>query len=77
MFPGGLTLAQWQERRGQDRGSLVADPLFVAPEQGDFRLKAGSPALRVGFKPFDPSKAGRSAPPALTKDLPPVPRAFP
>ena len=77
VFPGGLTLGQWQERRGQDGGSVVADPRFAAPEQGDFRLMAGSPALQVGFKPFDASRAGRSAPPALTKDLPPVPRAFP
>ena len=28
-FPGNLTLPQWQARRGQDQGSLVADPKFV------------------------------------------------
>ena len=54
----------------------MADPLFVAPEKDDFRLKPDSPALKLGFKPFDSSKAGRTSPPVLTKDLPPVPRAF-
>jgi hypothetical protein len=75
-FPGGLTLKQWQEKRGQDEHSVVADPLFVDPGKDDFRLKPGSPALKLGFKPWDVSKAGRRTPPELTKDLPPVPRAF-
>ena len=75
-FPGGLTLAQWQQQRGQDEHSLVADPGFVDPKQDDFRLKPDSPALKLGFKPLDVSRAGRQTPPVLTKDLPPVPRAF-
>jgi hypothetical protein len=53
----GLTLDQWRAL-GRDTNSVIADPLFVAPEQRDFRLKPGSPATRIGFKPFDPSKAG-------------------
>jgi hypothetical protein len=75
-FPGGLTLAQWQEQRGQDKHSIIADPLFVDPKQDDFRLKPDSPALKLGFKPFDYSRAGRRTPPELTSGLPPVPRAF-
>ena len=54
----------------------MADPLFVAPEKDDFRLKENSPALALGFKPFDYSKAGRTAPAVLTRGLPPVPKAF-
>jgi hypothetical protein len=46
------TWEQWQAL-GRDRHSLVADPLFVAPEKGDFRLKSGSPAAAVGFMPPD------------------------
>jgi hypothetical protein len=40
----------------------------------DFTLQSGSPALKVGFVPFDPSQAGR-----LTAPIPPVaiPASFP
>ena len=75
-FPGGLTLEQWQQQRGQDQHSRIADPGFVDPQNDDFRLKPDSPALQLGFQPFDPSKAGRLTPPVLTRDLPPVPAAF-
>ena len=47
---------KWQER-GHDQHSLVADPLFVAPRQNDFRLSANSPALKLGFRRFDLSGA--------------------
>jgi hypothetical protein len=53
----GASLADWQ-RRGHDVHSLIADPLFVAPERGDFRLKQDSPALKLGFKPIDLSRVG-------------------
>lgn len=69
----GQTLAQWQAK-GQDQHSLVADPGFVNPEQGDFRLKPDSPAFALGFHAFDMSRAG-----TVTKRpaLPEAPRAFP
>lgn len=53
----GKTFAAWQQT-GQDAGSKVADPLFVDPTGGNFTLRPESPALALGFKPFDPSKAG-------------------
>lgn len=75
-FPGGLTFDDWRRQRQQDENSIVVDPLFVDAEKGDFRLKPDSPALKLGFKPFDYTTAGRRTPPVLTKDLPPVPSAF-
>ena len=53
----GLNFAQWQAA-GKDSGSLVADPKFVAPEQGDFHLRGDSPAVQIGFRAFDYSQAG-------------------
>ena len=54
---GQGTWVQWQER-GHDRNSLVADPLFAAPQLHDFRLKSTSPAFKVGFRPIDLSNVG-------------------
>ena len=53
----GKTFAEWQAA-GKDKGSIIADPKFVAPERLDFHLQAGSPAGKIGFKPFDYTKAG-------------------
>ena len=53
----GLTVGAWQAS-GRDKDGLVADPLFKNPGQRDFRLKRGSPAEAIGFKPFDFSQAG-------------------
>ncbi len=54
---GELPFAEWQ-RRGTDENSVTADPCFVDPLAGDFRLKTYSPAHMVGFRPIDTSKVG-------------------
>jgi parallel beta-helix repeat protein len=46
-----LTLEEWQGE-GYDLHSLAADPLFVEPAAGDFRLRPESPALALGFVPL-------------------------
>lgn len=53
----GRTLAEWQAA-GKDEGSLSADPLFVAPEKGDFHFRSTANAEKIGFKPFDYTQAG-------------------
>jgi hypothetical protein len=53
----GKTLAEWQAA-GHEAGSIVADPKFRDAQTDDFRLAADSPALALGFRPFDPSEAG-------------------
>jgi hypothetical protein len=54
---GTMSFAEWQTA-GQDRDSRVADPIFLAPEKDDFRLRPGSPAAEIGFEPWDFSKVG-------------------
>jgi hypothetical protein len=43
---------------GYDAYSKIGDPLFVDPANHDYRLEAGSPALKLGFEPIDTSKVG-------------------
>lgn len=49
------SLAGWRELFGgrYDRHSLVADPLFVDPDNHDFRLSPESPAHRIGIVSID------------------------
>lgn len=55
-------LSQLQSK-GTDEHSRIIDPMFVDPENEDFRLKAGSPALDMGIIPIDLSKIGLLKPP--------------
>lgn len=47
---------------GWDVNSIVADPRFVDPEKGDFRVEAGSPAMAIGFKNFPMDQFGVKKP---------------
>lgn len=53
----GRSFAEWQAA-GQDVHGLVADPLFVDPEHGDFNLRPGSPAAKIGYEPWDFAAVG-------------------
>jgi hypothetical protein len=46
---GPWTLAEWQAQ-GMDRHSVAADPRFVDAAHDDYRLRAGSPAERLGIR---------------------------
>ena len=52
-----ISFAQWQ-KQGFSAHSMFGDPLFVDPEHDDYRLRPGSPALRIGFQPIDVSRIG-------------------
>jgi hypothetical protein len=69
----GASLEDWR-KRGHDSHSIVADPMFIDPEHGDFRLKPDSPALSLGIESIDASASGRSGHPP---EVAPWPRAFP
>ena len=53
-----MTLKQWQANTltgiAPDAHSVVADPQFENAAAGDFRLKATSPALKLGFEQIPP-----------------------
>lgn len=75
-FPGGLTLRQCQ-KKGMDKGSIVADPRFLDPENGNFTLSPNSPAFLIGFKEFDLSNIGpRTTDFCKMKNLSPFGRTF-
>ncbi|MDR2116242.1 MAG: right-handed parallel beta-helix repeat-containing protein [Planctomycetaceae bacterium] len=48
----GVSFDDWK-KRGHDKNSIYADPMFVDPEHFDFRLKPESPALKLGFEEID------------------------
>ncbi|MDQ8195647.1 PDZ domain-containing protein [Coraliomargarita sp. SDUM461004] len=57
------TLAGNYEKYGWDAHSMVGDPLFVDPEQGNYSVKPESPAFEVGFKNFPMDQFGVKKPP--------------
>lgn len=53
----GVSLEQWRTH-WHDEHSVVADPRFFDPKKDDFRLRADSPALKLGFQPINDSTVG-------------------
>lgn len=49
---------EWKQKTGKDKNSIIADPMFVAPENYDFRFKNKRNINKIGFKPFDYTRAG-------------------
>lgn len=47
---------------GRDKHSIVADARFVNPARGDYRVRARSPALKLGFVNFDMDQFGVQKP---------------
>ncbi len=53
----GIDMTAWKAK-GYDCASKIADPLFVNPQKGDYKVKANSPALKLGFTNFPMDKFG-------------------
>jgi Right handed beta helix region len=73
---GQYTLAQWSSQFVEDVHSQNVNPVFAnsAYPNDDYALTANSPALAMGFQPFDTSLAGPQVPLA---PVTPAPVAFP
>jgi hypothetical protein len=54
----GKSFLTQKQSEGVDKDSLAQDPLFIDPQNGDFRFKPSSPALKLGITPLDLSKVG-------------------
>ncbi len=58
-FDGGAPLSlEDMQYYGMEQGSVVADPCFCNPAQGDFTFRSDSPALSMGIEPIDLSNVG-------------------
>jgi parallel beta-helix repeat protein len=57
-----IRFAEWSfnewKQRGFDVHSVIADPLFADPHNGDFTLDPRSPAFDLGFLPIDMNIVG-------------------
>jgi len=60
------SLEAWQAK-GHEQGSQIVDPKFANPKADDFRLPPDSPALKLGFQPFDYTQAGVYGDPAWVR----------
>ncbi len=54
---GEQTFEEWQAA-GKDTHSIVADPQFTDPDNGDFTINNASVIEETGFSPFDYTRAG-------------------
>lgn len=53
----GYSFSEWK-KLGKDKHSVVADPIFVNPQEFDFRFRNMNVVKKIGFKPFDYTRAG-------------------
>ena len=59
-MPGTAATDQWAawQQSGFDTHSLLANPLFLGPQNDDYRLAATSPAFQLGFQRIPVEKIG-------------------
>lgn len=54
---GDKSFSEWKNE-GKDIHSIIADPLFINPEEFDFHFRNLTVARKIKFVPFDYSRAG-------------------
>lgn len=54
----GMTFHEWLKTTGHDKHSLITNPMFNNPEKFDFEFQNTKTVQKIGFQPFDISKAG-------------------
>ena len=59
---GEQSATKLQEQSGRDEHSIVADAMFVDAAHGDYQVKEGSPALKLGFQNFPMDQFGVRTP---------------
>ena len=73
-FADEAAVKKTSQMLGWDENSIFGDPMFVDPASGDYRVKEGSPAFKVGFKNFPMDQFGVKKPSlkaiARTPELP-------
>jgi hypothetical protein len=57
-----MPAAKLAQESKRDANSIIADAMFVDPARGDFRVKEGSPALKLGFVNFPMDQFGVQKP---------------
>ena len=76
-FSSNSAMKDKHAKVGWDLNSIVADPLFVDPASGDYRVREGSPAMKIGFENFPMDQFGVKKPAlkeiAATPVLPELP----
>lgn len=73
---GEAPASRLQQQSGRDERSIQAEARFMDAARGDYRVREGSPALRLGFQNFPMDQFGvqsaRLKARARTPELPPV-----
>ena len=59
---GTAPATKLQEQSGRDAHSIVADAMFADPAKGDYTVKEGSPAKKLGFQNFPMNLFGVTRP---------------
>jgi len=54
----GKSFDEWKKSSGHDANSIIAGPVFKDAESFDFRIQDNSLVKKIGFTPFDYTKAG-------------------